>query len=152
VLRDVAITTNFGTQFAITGFVGYNFRRVIASDTMFGYRGWVFGVKLSDEDIAEIGCLRVVTMATNFGTKIAINWLCVNDRLKRLLMEGEGLRGRPTECKYYRYLHLRDVARATTFWLSMGYNFGCISDMLFDSRGGFSGPSYPMKTQPISRF
>jgi len=25
VLRDVAMATNFGTQFAITGFVGYNF-------------------------------------------------------------------------------------------------------------------------------
>jgi len=25
VLRDVAMETNFGTQFAITGFVGYNF-------------------------------------------------------------------------------------------------------------------------------
>jgi len=36
-------------------------------------------VKLSDEDISEIKCLRVVAMATNFGTKIAINWLCVND-------------------------------------------------------------------------
>ena len=38
-------------------------------------------------------------------------------------------------------LHLRDVAMATTFWLSMGYNFGCMiaSDMLFDSRGGFWG-------------
>jgi len=45
-------------------------------------------------------------------------------------------------------LHLRDVAMATTFWLSMGYNFSCMiaSDMLFDSRGGFSGSSYPMKT------
>ena len=32
-------------------------------------------------------------------------------------------------------------------WL-FGYNFGCIiaSDTLFDSRGGFSGWSYPMKT------
>jgi len=40
---------------------------------------WVFGVKLSDEDIAEIECQRVVAMATNFGTKIAINWLCVDD-------------------------------------------------------------------------
>jgi len=38
-----------------------------------------FRVKLTDEDIAEIQCLRVVAMATNFGTKIAINWLCVND-------------------------------------------------------------------------
>jgi len=37
---------------------------------------------------------------------------------------------------------------ATTFWLSMGYNFGCTiaSDILFDTRGGFSGSSYPMKT------
>jgi len=41
--------------------------------------GWFFRVMLSDEDITEIECLRVVAMATNFGTKIAINWLCVND-------------------------------------------------------------------------
>ena len=40
-------------------------------------------------------------------------------------------------------LHLRDVVMATTFWLSMGYNFGCM--MLFDSRGGFSGSSSLMK-------
>ena len=45
-------------------------------------------------------------------------------------------------------LHLRDVAMATTFCLSMDYNFGCMiaSDTLFDSRGEFSGSSYPMKT------
>ena len=51
-------------------------------------------------------------------------------------------------------LYLRDVAMATTFWLSMGYNFDCViaSDTRFDFRGGFSGSSYPMKTQPISRF
>jgi len=42
---------------------------------------------------------------------------------------------------------LRDVAMATTFWLSMGYNFGC---MILG--GGFLGSSYPMKTQAISRF
>jgi len=36
-------------------------------------------VKLSDEDIAKIECQRVVAMATSFGTKIAINWLCVDD-------------------------------------------------------------------------
>jgi len=37
---------------------------------------------------------------------------------------------------------------ATNFWLSMSYNFGCMvaSDTLFDSRGGFSGSSYLMKT------
>ena len=45
-------------------------------------------------------------------------------------------------------LHLRDVAMATTFWLSIGYNYDCMtaSNTLFDSRGGFSGSSYPMKT------
>ena len=45
-------------------------------------------------------------------------------------------------------LQLRDVAMATTFWLSMGYNVSCMtaSDTLFDSRGGFSETSYPMKT------
>ena len=45
-------------------------------------------------------------------------------------------------------LHLRDVAMTTPFCLSMSYNFGCMiaSDTLFDSRGGFSGSSYPMKT------
>ena len=43
---------------------------------------------------------------------------------------------------------LRDVAMATIFWLSMGYNFRCMiaSNILFDSRGGFLGSSYPMKT------
>jgi len=41
-------------------------------------------------------------------------------------------------------LHLRDVAMATTFWLSIGYNFGCMiaSDTLFDSRSGFSGSTF----------
>jgi len=46
-------------------------------------------------------------------------------------------------------LHLRDVAIATTFAFRWAIkNFGCMiaSDTLFDSRGGFSGSSYPMKT------
>jgi len=38
-------------------FSGYNFECVVASDLMFDFRGWVFGVKLSDEDIAEIAYL-----------------------------------------------------------------------------------------------
>ena len=38
-------------------------------------------------------------------------------------------------------LHLRDVAMATTFCLSMGYNFGCMIGS--DSRGG---SCYPLKT------
>jgi len=45
-------------------------------------------------------------------------------------------------------LHLRDVATATTFWLSMGYNFGCViaSGTIFDFRCGFSGSCHPMNT------
>ena len=39
VLRDVSIATNFVTRFAITGFVGYNFGCVVASDSLFGSRG-----------------------------------------------------------------------------------------------------------------
>ena len=50
---------------------------MIASDTQFDSRGG-FRVRLSDEDIAEIQCQRVVAMATSFGTKIAINWLYVD--------------------------------------------------------------------------
>jgi len=45
-------------------------------------------------------------------------------------------------------LLLRDVAMVTPFCPLLGCNFGCMiaSDTLFDSRGGFSGSSYPMKT------
>ena len=66
-LRDVAVATNFVTRSAINGFVGYNFGCMIACDTLFDSRGWVFGVKLSHEVIAEIECLRVVAMSTIFG-------------------------------------------------------------------------------------
>ena len=41
---------------------GYNFGCEVASDSVFDFRGKVFGVKLSDEDIAEIMCLRDVAM------------------------------------------------------------------------------------------
>jgi len=43
-----------------------------ASDTLLDSTGWVFGVKQSKENLAEIKCLRVVAMAINFGIKIAI--------------------------------------------------------------------------------
>ena len=56
-----------------------------------------------------------------------------------------GLSGRQQNADIADTLHLRDVAMATPFCLSMGY---CMiaSDTLFDSGGGFSGSSYPMKT------
>jgi len=60
----------------------------------------------------------------------------------------EGLSGRLTDCRYCDSLHLMHVAMAITFLVFDGYNFGWViaSDMLFDSRDGFSGSSYPMKT------
>ena len=59
-----------------------------------------------------------------------------------------GLSGRRQKADIADTLQLRDVAMATPFCLSIGYNFSCMiaSDMLFDSRGGFSGLSYPIKT------
>jgi len=44
----------------------YNCGCMIASDTLFDSRG-SFGVKLSDEDIADFKVLRDVAMATIFG-------------------------------------------------------------------------------------
>ena len=35
VLKDIAMATNFRTQFATTGFVGYNFACMIASNMLF---------------------------------------------------------------------------------------------------------------------
>jgi len=66
VLRDIAMVTTFWLS------MGYNFGCVIANGTIFDSRGWVFGIKLSDEDIADLEVLSDVAMATNFGTKIAI--------------------------------------------------------------------------------
>ena len=37
--RNVAMATNFWTQFAISGFAGYNFGCMIASNTLFDSRG-----------------------------------------------------------------------------------------------------------------
>ena len=46
-----------------------------ASDSLFDSRGRFSGVKLSNEDTAEIEGLRDVAMATNFGTALAANGL-----------------------------------------------------------------------------
>ena len=91
-------------------------------------------------------------MATIFGTNIAINWLCVDDS-DQAIGYGGGLSGWQQSVDIPDTLHPRDVAMATAFWLSMGYNFCMIaSGMLFDSKGGFSGSRCPMKTQPILSF
>jgi len=78
-----------------------------------------FRVKLSDQDIAEIECLMVVAMATNFGTKIATGfvWTIATGQLA---MGGGWVVGWQN-ADISDTLHLRDLAMATTFWLSMGY-------------------------------
>ena len=59
-------------------------------------------------------------MATNFGTKIAINWVCVDDSDQAIGYEG-GLSGRRQNADIADTLHLRDAAMATIFdFLYMG--------------------------------
>jgi len=41
-----------------------------ASDSLFDSRGWVFGIKLSGDDIAEIEDLRNVAMQPILGLKL----------------------------------------------------------------------------------
>ena len=57
--------------------------------------------------------LRDVAMAINFGTKTAINWLCVDDSDLAIGCEG-GLSGRRQNADIADTLHLRDVSMATT--------------------------------------
>jgi len=78
VLRNVAMATNFGTQFAIIGLVGYNFGCMRASDTPFDSTGGFSGSKIA---------------ITGFV------WTIVT----RLLVMERGLSGRPTKCRYCRY-------------------------------------------------
>jgi len=47
VLRDVAMAHNFVMQFAITGFVGYNFGCMMARNTQFDSRGGFTGSSYS---------------------------------------------------------------------------------------------------------
>ena len=60
---------------------------MIASNTLFDSRGWVLGVKLSKENIVEVECIRVVAMATNFETKIAITGFVKTIATRQLVME-----------------------------------------------------------------
>ena len=54
----------YGNQFWLS--MGYNFGCMIASDTLFDSRRWFFGVKLSDEDIADFKITRDVAIANIF--------------------------------------------------------------------------------------
>ena len=58
------------------------------SNSLFTVEGGGFGVKRSDEDIAEIEDLRDVSMATNFGTKIGITGFVRMIATRQLVTEG----------------------------------------------------------------
>ena len=60
-------------------------------------------------------------MARNFETKIAINWLCVDDSDKAIGYGG-GVSGRRQNADIPDTPYLGDVAMATNFWLSI---YGC---------------------------
>ena len=59
-----------------------------ASDSLFDSRGDFLGVKLSNEDVAEIEGLRDVAMVTNFGTTLAVNGLRREIGFRILLEDG----------------------------------------------------------------
>jgi len=52
---------------------------MIASDTLFNSVDGYSGSSCPMKNIAEIKCLRVVATATNFGTRMVVNWRCVDD-------------------------------------------------------------------------
>ena len=70
VLRDVAMATNFGQKLLVTGFVGFKFGCMIASDMLFDSMGGFFGVKLSSEDIADFEFLRL----SSYGVHVGATW------------------------------------------------------------------------------
>jgi len=67
--------------------MGYNFGCMIASETLFDFRGEFSGSSYPNET-AEIECLRVIATATNFGTKIAITGFVRMKATRQLVMEG----------------------------------------------------------------
>jgi len=87
--------------------MGYNFGCMIASNKLFDSRGWIFGVRLSE-------CLRVVSMATSFGTKIAITSFVRMIVTRQLVVEG-GLSGQLTEFRYCQYLAHRGHCHGNQF-------------------------------------
>jgi len=83
--------------------------------------------------------LRDIATATNIGMQFAITgfvWMTVT---RQLLMKGVWVVSQQNT-DIANTPHLKDVAMATTFWLSVGYNFSCViaTGTIFDSRGGFS--------------
>jgi len=87
-----------------------------------------------------------LAMSTNFGTQFSITAFVWTIAARRLVMEW-GLSGWPTKLRYCRYAATKGRCHGNHFWLSVGYDFGCMiaTDMLFDSWGEFWGKAMPWR-------
>jgi len=74
VLRDVAMTTNFGTQFAITCFVGYNFGCMIASDMLFDSVGGFSGSSYAMKTQPILRFKAAIFWLSIYGVHIGATW------------------------------------------------------------------------------
>jgi len=78
VLMDVAMATDFGTQFAVTGFVGYNFGCMIASDTLLilrvGFRGQAIRRRHSRDRVSKGRCHGNHFWLSIYGVHIGATW------------------------------------------------------------------------------
>ena len=75
--KVVEMAANFGTQFAIAGFVGYNFGCMIASDTLFDSRGgfWGYPMKTADfEVLKDVCCHGNRFWLSIYGVHIGATW------------------------------------------------------------------------------
>jgi len=90
---------------------------MIASDTVWFY-GLVFRVMQSDEDIAEIECLRSLSWQPILGLILLLTGCEWTISTKKLVMERVWVVGLQN-ADIADTLHLRDVAMATIFWLSV---------------------------------
>ena len=61
---------------------------------------------------------KVIATATNFGTKIAITGFVCMIATRQLVIEGS-LSGRPTKCRYCRYIASKGCSHGNHFCLSI---------------------------------
>jgi len=117
-LRDVAMATNFGMQFAISGFEGYNFGCMTASNMQFDCRGRFSESNYPMKTWPRSSVKGSLPWQPFFGLKLLLTGFVSTTATTQFVMK-DGLSGRPTECTYCRYLHIRDVAMANTFCFSV---------------------------------
>ena len=89
-LRDVAMATNFVTQFVITGFVGYNFSCMIASVTQFDSRGWFSGSSYQMKTQPRLSVKGSLPQQPILGLKLPLTGFVWTIATRQLVMKGGG--------------------------------------------------------------